>query len=246
MSEIEVTQWALPPSNAGSSAASAAIRGAFGRGKWDKPIQIAALLDSLISLTEDMIEVWNDEKPMLPGLTDPAGTWKSIAAQLKKGLTLYKYWRAEVGRVTQWDNPEAIAETITDPLLYGNWTFYEESGLPYPPGMNKNSLPPIQIPYSAGVQMDVVVKHNVAVFKAWVTDDLPASVSEGLELVGVGIGKAGAAVAGGAARGIGGLPDVFGTMTWKGKLALGGIAYLVLANAGLLPKPREIFGGKKE
>ena len=234
MSEIEYTQFALPPSNVGSAEALRQLRDRFGRGKWDKPIQIAALLDALIAYTNDLLAEWKKGKPALPWLSDPAGTWESINSQLLKARQIYRYWRNEVGRVTQWDNPDAIAQTVTDPLLYGNWTYYEETGLPYPPGTNKFTLPVAGMPWSAGVQMNVVIQHNAQVFEKWVTEDLPASVEEGLKNVADVAGGTVDAVSTKVAQTTGG---IF-TALWRSTPApvkLGGflVLYLMLANAGL-------------
>jgi hypothetical protein len=224
------------------------MRDAFGRGKWDQPIQIAGLLDGLIALNRDLLANWKREKPGVAWFSDPAGTWANIDKQLRTSLNLLVYWRDEVGRVTQWDNPDAIAETVLDPLLYGNWTFYEETGLPYPPGANKHTLPVAGLPYNAGIQMDAVVIHNAQILEKWVTEDVPASVLEGIETLGKVATAPVRAVSTATGSGLGVLGETLGRLTTLSpvtKIGLGLLLYLALANADIVPTPRKLFKGER-
>jgi len=244
VSTVEYTSWAMPPSNVGSAAAVQQLQQAFGRGKWDKPIQIAALLDGLIAYTEDLIVIWEKEEPAIAWLSDPSGQWKRIRKELYEARSIFRYWRNEIGRVTQIENPEAVERTITDPLLYGNWTYYEETGRPYPPGTDKNTLPVAGLPWRAGVQMDVVIQHNAEVAEKFVTEILPESVEEGLANVGKGVSSAAAAATDTATQAAGGLF----TALWKSTpvpMKVGGfiLLYLALAQSGIVPSPRKLMKG---
>jgi hypothetical protein len=192
---IEKTQFSMPASNVGSGAATAVFVEYFGPGKWDKPPQIAALLDGLILQTEGIREVWQEEKPMFPAITDPAGSWKLEDDELARALVIYKAMRDEVGRVTGIDNPEAVSH-IRDALLFGRWDFYDETGIAKPEGVKAtDTLPLVQIPYRVAAAMGAIVKHDHDIFIKWVSEDLPASVAEAPATVAKFVGETAGKVA---------------------------------------------------
>lgn len=196
----EKAEFSMPASNVGSGPAVTYLHKHFGPGKWDKPPQIAALLDGLIVQTEAIRAVWQEEKPTFPSFTDPAGTWLQEDRELARALRIYRAMREEVGRVSgsNISDPDVTAP-IRDALLYGTWDFYDETGIPKPDGVKPNdSLPLAGLPYRVAAAMDAVIKHDHEIFIKWVQDDLPASVEEGFGTVGEFVGKTAGSVATGA------------------------------------------------
>jgi len=244
MSSVEYTSWSMPPSNVGSAQAVRELQEAFGRNGWNKPYQIAALLDALISYTDDLAALWKKQEPAVAWLSDPSGQWARIDKELYQARDIFRYWRNEVGRITQIDNEEAVAGPIVDPLLYGNWSYYEQTGQPYPPGTSSSTLAVAGMPWRAGIQMDTVIQHNAEVAERFITEDLPASVEEAIGTIGGGVSSAAGAIANAGANQAGGLFKALWENT-PTPMKLGGflLLYLWMANSGLVPSPKKLIKG---
>lgn len=198
----ETASFKMPSSNVGSGPAVVYLQEYFGPGKWDKPPQVAALLDGLIAMTEGIRQVWQEEKPWLPNFSDPSGQWERVDKELSDALETYRDMRADVGSISgkRLNDPEASAHVLAA-LLNGDLEFYSDLGQwPKNVRQQETTLPLAGLPYRSSAQMSTIVQHNHEILVKWVEEDLPASVVEGLgtvsDVVGAGASKVVSAAAG--------------------------------------------------
>jgi len=228
--KTESTQWKLPPSNAGSPLAQKQILDVFGPNGWDSPVAMAGLLTALIDLNNQLRVAHRLNRPTMAWLTDPGDDWGRYMKQLDRANTIFVGMRKTVGKMTDPFDSSASDGPIMRPLLYGDFSWYDETKQPRPNGVRPNEKFPLMLlPYNVGVAINALAVAKAQVLTNFIEDDLGDAVTEGITNVGEAVGFVGATVAQGAGEATAGLgagvfKGVWNGLGTSGKIAAFGIA----------------------
>ena len=235
MPTANTTQWNLPRSNVGSPLAQSQILSKFGPGKFDSPVAMAGLLTALIDITTQLETQHRKDKPGMFGFaSDPGDEWGKYDKQLKRANVIFHDMRRTVGKMTTPFDAEASRGPIMDPLLFGDFWWYDEQKQPRPMGVRSNEASPLMlIPYNVGVAINALASAKATVLQNFVEDDLGDAITEGISNVGEAVGYVGGTLAqgvgeAGAGLGAGVFKGVWGGLGITGRVvAIGVAAYFI-------------------